>query len=78
MTVAYKTFIQIGDFKRLYRYHEEKVLGLAFTQGSMYYFKKDRFNYLTVGDDSLIATRDDNKVTVYTKRDSDLAQYKWA
>ena len=39
-------------FKCLDTYIKDKVKNLAFKQGELFYFKKDKFNYLVVGYDA--------------------------
>lgn len=74
MIVNYSTSIKIGEFKRLDQYWKQNVLGLAFKHGGMYYFKKDRFNYLTLPEDCIVSTEEDGETTVYTKHDYLLKQ----
>lgn len=55
MKVKYKTSHYIGDCRRIDTPHEATVLELAFKSGGMYYFRQDRFNYLTISEDDLIS-----------------------
>ena len=55
MKVKYKRSRYIDKFRRVDTPHEVTVLGLAFKSGGMYYFRQDRFNYLTISEDDLIS-----------------------
>ena len=55
MKVKYKKSRYIDKYRRVDTPHEATVLELSFKRGGMYYFRQDRFNYLTISEDDLIS-----------------------
>ena len=55
ITVTYKERINLDKYRCIDNIKKQRVLGKAFTQGDLTYFKRDQFNYFVIETENIIS-----------------------